>query len=93
MRGAVQSSFVRDLERVTHCTANQSPNQSISGSRIRDVIYPQNPLRDPQRHFVSNAVSNVKIFMDSMVNLGGQMMLQIGEIWTSENVGEQGIWA
>jgi hypothetical protein len=44
-------------------------------------------------HFVSNVVSNVKKFVDSMVNFGRQMVQQIGEIQALENVSGQGIWA
>jgi hypothetical protein len=60
--------------------------------RFRDVLHCY-PLRNPQRLFVSNAVSNVKRLVDSVVNFRGQTVLQIGGISTSENGGEQGIWA
>jgi len=51
------------------------------------------PLRNLQRHFVSNAVSNLKKLSDAVVNLSGQAVQRIGEVWTLENVGEEGIWA
>jgi hypothetical protein len=46
-----------------------------------------------KRHSVSNAVSSAKNFEHSLANLGGQKVLQFGEIWTSESTGEQEIWA
>jgi hypothetical protein len=50
------------------------------------------PSRDSPRHLVSNAVSNVKKLVHSVAKLSRQMVQQNGEFWTSENVGEQGIW-
>jgi hypothetical protein len=38
------------------------------------------PLHILQRHFVSNAVSNVKTLSDSVVNLSGLMVQRIGGI-------------
>jgi hypothetical protein len=57
------------------------------------VIGAGDPLRGLQWQSVSNDVSNVKKFVDSMANLGGQKVLRFGEIWTSESTGEQEIWA
>ena len=44
-------------------------------------------------HFVSNVVSNAKIFVHSAANISGQKVLRFDEIWTSESGGEQDIWA
>jgi hypothetical protein len=51
------------------------------------------PFRSLQRHFVSNAVSNAGESVKTMANLSGKKVLRFGEIWTSENSGEQEIWA
>jgi hypothetical protein len=46
-----------------------------------------------QRYSVSNAVSSAKKFEYTPANFGGQNVLRLGEIWTSESTGEQEIWA
>jgi hypothetical protein len=51
------------------------------------------PMRNQQRRFVSNAVSNAKKLVHSIANLSGQKVLRFGEIWTSESGGEQELWA
>jgi hypothetical protein len=50
-------------------------------------------LLQPQRGFVSNAVSNAKKDEHSAANFGGQKVLRFDEIWASEIGGEQVIWA
>jgi hypothetical protein len=57
---------------------------------LRGFIY---PLHNLQGRFVSNGVSSAKKLADSVVNLSGQKVQRIGGFLTSENVGEQGIWA
>ena len=51
------------------------------------------PLRGLQRRTVSNTVSNARELPLKMTNIGGQEVLQLGEIRTSESSGEEEIWA
>jgi hypothetical protein len=47
------------------------------------------PLRNAQRHSVSNAEK----FVRSATNFSGQKVLRFHEIWTSESDSDQEIWA
>ena len=46
------------------------------------------PLRGLQKQSVSNDVSKAIKLVNTMANLSGQIVLRLGENWTSERTGE-----
>jgi hypothetical protein len=69
------------------CVADETRSSLDSLSEVDDF------LRKSLKHFVSNAVSSAKKYEQTPQNFGGQNVLPLGEIWTSESAGEQEIWA
>jgi hypothetical protein len=77
------------------CLSRPSPRRSnLRGGREFDEDGERfcNLLRSLQWYFVSNAVSNTGEFEKTMANLSEKIVLRFGEMWTSENAGEQEIW-